>query len=74
MGAKAPIFTRSLRSFRSLSWGDHSSAEAFIADLSWGELSTLSCQPSALSSEPSSLNSRLSALGSLRAKTFSPQK
>ena len=28
MGAKAPIFTRSLRSFRSFSWGDHSDHSA----------------------------------------------
>ncbi len=44
MGAKAPIFTRSLRSLRSLSWGDHSDhsgAEVFISDLSWGEISDL---------------------------------
>ena len=28
MGAKAPIFTRSLWSFRSFSWGDHSDHSA----------------------------------------------
>ena len=28
MGAKAPIFTRSLRSFRSFSWGDQSDDSA----------------------------------------------
>ena len=60
MGAKAPIFTRSLWPFRSLSWGAHSdhSAGGSFRSFSWGGYSyqTLELKPSAL-----------------RAKAFSPQ-
>ena len=46
MGVKAPIFTRSLRSFRSLSWGDHSDhpAEGIAQFI---QVLKLSCQISA---------------------------
>ena len=38
MGAKAPIFTRSLRSFRSFRWGGHAdhSAGGSLRSFSWG--------------------------------------
>ena len=53
MGAKAPIFTRSLCSFRSFSWGDHSDHSAGgIAQIICSSFHVRSaegsCQPSTL--------------------------